>query len=381
MRVTGRVVTPAGVLDNGVVSVSRGRITSVTESASVHSGRWIVPGFVDIHVHGGGGYTFTTGDPDEARGAAAFHLRHGTTTMLASLVSSPFELMLAATKAYAPLVAEGVLAGVHFEGPYLSRIRCGAQNPAYLRDASVAELGTLIEAGGGTVRMVTLAPERPGALESIDLLVRHGVVAALGHTDATYEQTRAGIAAGATVGTHVFNGMRPPHHREPGPVFALLGAPSVVCEFVADGHHLHDGALAFATSVTGPDRAALVTDAMAAAGMPDGAYDLGGQQVTVSGGVARLTEGGSIAGSTLTMTAALRHAVHIGLSIVDACRMVSTTPANAIGLGTEVGAVRTGLRADLVELSEDLEVVRVMRAGKWLTPASRTKITTSRQKV
>ncbi|TML22149.1 MAG: N-acetylglucosamine-6-phosphate deacetylase, partial [Actinobacteria bacterium] len=144
MNVTGRVVTPSGVIDDGVVSVSDGRITSVSTSDTVHSGHWIVPGFVDIHVHGGGGYTFTTGDPEQARGAAAFHLRHGTTTLLASLVSSPFELMLAATKAYAPLVAEGVLAGVHFEGPYLSGVRCGAQNPAYLRDASVGELESLI---------------------------------------------------------------------------------------------------------------------------------------------------------------------------------------------------------------------------------------------
>jgi N-acetylglucosamine-6-phosphate deacetylase len=365
--VTGRVVTPEAVIEDGTVTISGPLITSVEPGSSVHSGHWIVPGFVDIHVHGGGGYTFTTGDPDQARGAAAFHLGHGTTTMLASLVSSPYELMLSATRGYAPLVAEGVLAGVHFEGPYLSEIRCGAQNPAYLRDASTEELTGLIEAGGGTVRMVTLAPERPGALDAIDLLVRHGVVAALGHTDATYEQTQQGIAAGATVGTHVFNGMRPPHHREPGPVFALLAAPSVVCELVADGTHLHDGALAFATTVTGPGRAALVTDAMGAAGMADGAYDLGGRQVVVADGVARLATNGAIAGSTLTMAAALRRTVHIGLSMVDACRMATTTPAAAIGLGTSVGALRAGLRADLVELSEDLEVVRVMRAGAWVS--------------
>jgi N-acetylglucosamine-6-phosphate deacetylase len=214
--------------------------------------------------------------------------------------------------------------------------------------------------------MVTLAPERTGALEAIDLLVRHGIVAAIGHTDATYEQTRAGIAAGATVATHLFNGMRPPHHREPGPVFALLAAPSVVCELVADGAHLHEGTFTFAATVAGPDRVALVTDAMDAAGMSDGTYDLGGLRVTVTDGVARLTEGGSIAGSTLTMAGAFRRAVHSGLSIVDACRMASTTPAAAIGAGTEVGAIRTGLRADLVELSESLDVVRVMRAGVWV---------------
>jgi N-acetylglucosamine-6-phosphate deacetylase len=192
--------------------------------------------------------------------------------------------------------------------------------------------------------------------------VSHGVVAAIGHTDATYEQTRAGVAAGATVGTHVFNGMRPPHHREPGPVFGLLGAASVVCEFVADGVHLHDGTLAFAAGVTGPARAALITDAMDAAGMPDGSYDLGGQDVVVAGRVARLARDGAIAGSTLTMDAALRQAVGAGIDLVDAARMAATTPARAIGLADR-GAVAPGLRADLVILAEDLTVKQVIRAG------------------
>ncbi len=366
MIVTGRVVTPEGIIESGAVETDGDRITSVGPDTTIHNGHFIVPGFVDMHVHGGGGYTFTTGEPDQARGAAAFHLAHGTTTLLASLVSSPFELMLAATKAYLPMVDESVLAGVHFEGPYLSELRCGAQNPRYLRDPSLPELTQLIEAGAGTVRMVTVAPERAGALDAIDFLVRHGIVAAVGHTDATYEQTVAAIRAGATVGTHVFNGMRPPHHRHPGPVFALLTAPSVVCEFVPDGAHVHDGALSFATTVTGPDRAALVTDAMSAAGMGDGTYDLGDRAVLVRAGVARLAGGGGgLAGSTLTMDAALRHAVHVGVPLVDACRMVATTPAAVLGLGTEAGALRAGLRADLVELSEDLQVVRVMRAGSW----------------
>jgi N-acetylglucosamine-6-phosphate deacetylase len=318
---------------------------------------------VDIHVHGGGGHTFTTGDADEAGLAAAFHLSRGTTTMLASLVSSPFELMLAATKAFAPLVADGVLAGIHFEGPYLSQLRCGAQNPAFLRDPSTVELTELVETGGGAVRMVTIAPERPGALDAIELLVRHGVVAAIGHTDASYEQTLAGVAAGGTVATHLFNGMRPVHHRQPGPILALLNSPSVVCELIADGVHLHDGVLTFAASAAGPGRTALVTDAMAAAGMGDGEYDLGSLAVTVSGGVARLGGDGAIAGS---MDAALRRAVGAGLSIVDASRMASGTPARAIGLASSVGALAPGLRADLVELSEDLHVVRVMRAGVWV---------------
>ncbi|HEX5540864.1 MAG TPA: N-acetylglucosamine-6-phosphate deacetylase [Micromonospora sp.] len=366
VRISGKVVTPTGVIQQGCVETDGDRITAVAEYPSTHDGHWIVPGFVDIHTHGGGGHTFTTGDADQARGAAAFHLSHGTTTLLASLVSSPYELMRSATAAFAPLVTEGVLAGLHFEGPYLSAARCGAQNPEYLRDASVDELSTLLDLGRGAVRMVTLAPERDGVLDAITLLVERGVVAAVGHTDATYEQTLAAIAAGASVATHLFNGMRPPHHREPGPVLALLAAAGVVCELVADGVHLHDGTLSFATTVAGPDRAALVTDAMAAAGMPDGEYELGGQGVVVTDRVARLARDGSIAGSTLTMDAALRRSVDLGISMVDACLMAATTPAHAIGLGESVGALVPGLRADLVELDDDLRVTRVMRGGVWV---------------
>jgi N-acetylglucosamine-6-phosphate deacetylase len=203
-------------------------------------------------------------------------------------------------------------------------------------------------------------------LDAIKLLRAHDVVAAIGHTDATYEQTMAAVAAGATVGTHLFNGMRPPHHRAPGPVFALLGAPEVTCELVADGYHLHDGTLTFAAAAAGPRRVALVTDAMAAAGMPDGEYELGGQTVVVAGRAARLARDGSIAGSTLTMAEAVRRTVHAGVSLVDAIRMASLSPATAVGLADTVGALAPGLRADLVELDANLEVVRVMRAGDWL---------------
>jgi N-acetylglucosamine-6-phosphate deacetylase len=366
LRVNGKVVTPTGVIRQGCVEVDGSRITAVAEYPSVRDGHWILPGFVDMHTHGGGGHTFTTGDAEQARRAAAFHLGHGTTTLLASLVSAPFALMRDATAAFAPLVDSGVLAGIHLEGPYLSSARCGAQNPEFLRDPSTDELAELIEQGAGAIRMVTLAPERDGALAAIKLLTSHRVVAAIGHTDATYDETRAAVAAGASVATHLFNGMRPVHHREPGPVLALLDAPNVVCELVADGVHLHDGTLTFAASVAGPERAALITDAMAAAGMADGEYELGGQAVTVTDGVARLSRDGAIAGSTLTMDAALRHAVAAGIPMADAARMVATTPARAIGLGDRIGALQVGLRADLVVLDEELNVVRVMRDGAWV---------------
>jgi N-acetylglucosamine-6-phosphate deacetylase len=362
-----RVVAGDRLIEHGYVRIEGELIADVGEAdpSTVHSGSTVVPGFVDIHVHGGGGATFTTGDADAARATAAFHLRHGTTTLLASLVSSPFELMATAVKAFAPLVSEGVLAGLHFEGPYLSAARCGAQNPAHLRPPSLDELTTLLDAAGGAVRMVTLAPELPGALDAIRLLVGRGVVAAIGHTDASYEETQAGIAAGATVGTHLFSGMPSPHHRHPGPVFALLGAPAITCELIVDGIHLHDGTVAFAAGVAGPGRTALVTDAMAAAGMPEGRYELGGQSVDVKDGAARLTRDGSLAGSTLTMAAALRHTVHAGVSLVDAARMASTTPAHAIGLERTIAP---NAKADLVQLDEHLRVQAVYRNGRLVTP-------------
>lgn len=359
MTVSGRIVTPTGIVQ-GRLSVAGDRITAVRKGKA--EDQWILPGFVDIHNHGGGGHTFTTGDAEAARGAAEFHLGHGTTTLLASLVSAPFEVMREAVTAFGPLVADGVIAGIHFEGPYLSQIRCGAQNPAFLRDPDLGELAELSKLAEGTLRMVTIAPERAGALEAIRVLAEQGIVAAIGHTDGTFEQVRAGIETGATVATHLFNGMRPLLHREPGPVVALLDSPSVVCELVADGVHLHDGTLAFAAHAAGPARAALITDAMAAAGMPDGEYDLGGRTVVVADRVARLKEGGSIAGSTLTMDAALRQAVGAGLSIVDAAAMAATTPARVLGLDKRLAA---GCDADLVVLDDQLRVRQVMRAGTW----------------
>jgi N-acetylglucosamine-6-phosphate deacetylase len=333
---------------------------------------WILPGFVDMHCHGGGGHSFLAGDPAAARGAAAFHLRHGTTTMLASLVSAPYEQTREATAALAPLVDDGVIAGVHLEGPYLSLRRCGAQHPNHLRDPSTQELNELIELAGPAIRMVTLAPELPGALATITLLVEGGVVAAVGHTDASYEQAREAVAAGVSVATHLFNGMPPVHHRDPGPVLALLEADTVTCELIADGVHLHEATLAFAAGYAGPHRTALVTDALDAAGMPDGSYEFSGQAVTVAHGVARLAAAGAsegaLAGSTLTMDAALRRTVAAGVPLVDAARMAATTPARVVGLADRVGAVAAGLRADLVELDQHLRVTRVMRAGRWLAP-------------
>jgi N-acetylglucosamine-6-phosphate deacetylase len=368
MKLRGRVVTPEGVRSDALVRLEDGRIAEVSpigRSRMARSAAWILPGFIDTHVHGGGGHTFTTGDPEQARGVIEFHRRHGTTTMLASLVTAARQQTYDAAARLAPLVHSGDLAGVHLEGPYLSPARCGAQNPAHLRNPDLTELTELLALG--VVRTVTIAPELPDALAAIRKLRAAGVVVAVGHTDATYEQTQAAVEAGASVATHLGNAMRPVHQRDPGPIVALLGADDVVCEQIADGVHLHEGMLRHVVRAAGPSRVALVTDAMAAAGMPDGEYDLGGQVVGVASGVARLVVSGNIAGSTLTMDAALRRVVQSGVSISDAAMMAASTPARVLGLDTEVGSIAPGLRADVVLLDEDLSVMSVLRAGVPVT--------------
>jgi N-acetylglucosamine-6-phosphate deacetylase len=360
-----RVVTPAGVLDPGWVEVAGGRIAAVGLGGTP-TGLTVVPGFVDIHVHGGGGASFLSTDPDQAARAVAFHRRHGTTTTLASLLTAPLDTLERQLCALADLCADGLLAGIHLEGPWLSNARRGAHDPAFLRPPAPPEVRRLLTAGGSALRMVTLAPELDGGLDAVRAVVAAGAVAAIGHTDATYEVARASIDAGARLGTHLFNGMRPVHHREPGPVVALLEDDRVAVELVNDGTHLHPAIVHGVVAVVGPDRVALITDAIVGAGMGDGEYELGGLRVRVGGGVARLASTGSIAGSTLTMDAAFRRAiVDVGLPLEVAARLTSATPAHSLGLG-DIGAIEPGRRADLVVLDGKLEVVAVMARGAWV---------------
>jgi N-acetylglucosamine-6-phosphate deacetylase len=368
-----RVVLPDRVLDPGVVRVDGDRIVAVEAGnappdAIELTGYTLVPGLVDLHVHGGGGGSFPTGDPDQARTAAAYHLRHGTTSTVASLVTATPEDLRRATDVLAGLCDDGTLAGIHLEGPFLAAARCGAHDPALLLAPDLALLDRLLTAGRGHVRHVTVAPELTGAREAIAYLRTHGVVAAVGHTDASYAQTAAAYAAGATLVTHLFNAMRPLHHRAPGPIGATLADPAVVCEVIGDGVHLDDGTVAMLFATLGAERIALVTDAMAAAGRPDGAYTLGGLAVEVHGGTARTTSG-AIAGGTATLAAVLRRAVRAGVPLVDAVRAATLTPARAVGLDDR-GAVTAGRRADLCVLDADLRPAAVLRAGRRVSSAS-----------
>ena len=375
----GRVVTPDGVLSPGWIRLAGSRIDAVGLGEPPGptrlpltdlGGAWVLPGFVDMHVHGGGGTSFTEGTAEDARRAAAFHRRNGSTTMLASLVTAPLADLEARAAMLAGLAAEGVIAGLHLEGPFLAAARCGAQDPRHMIAPDVAAFASLHAAAAGHLRVITLAPELPGATDLITAAVQAGVIAAVGHTDATADITAAAVDAGATHATHLFNGMRPLHHREPGPVGALLDRDEVSCEVIADGVHLHDTAVRLVARAVGPGRLVLITDATAAAGMPDGRYRLGSMHVDVAGGVARLAgdrePGTAIAGSTATMAGVVRHAIAAGLPVTGVAAAASANPARVLGLGDRTGALRPGLAADLVVCDEDFRLAAVMRHGEWL---------------
>jgi N-acetylglucosamine-6-phosphate deacetylase len=377
------VAMPGGVQSPGWIKVAGGVIEAVGPAEPPGPapgggqpdvrGHWALPGFIDMHVHGGGGASFTEGDAQGASRAAAFHRRHGTTRIIASLVTAPADVLAGRASLLADLADDHVIDGIHLEGPFLSAARCGAQDPRYLLAPDIAVFERLHAAARGWLRMITIAPELPGATGLIRAATSAGVIAAAGHTDASAEVTSAAVDAGITHATHLFNGMRPLGHREPGPAGALLDR-QVSCEVIADGAHLHDATVRLVARAAGPGNLVLVTDAMTAAGMADGSYQLGELAVTVSGGVARLTGApgqpgtpGAIAGSTATMDAVIRRAIaSVGLGVAEVAQAAATTPARRLGLGEVTGALRPGLAADIVLLDEALRVTAVVARGQLL---------------
>ena len=368
------LVTPAGTVEHATVAIRGSSVVSCGRPAPPqveveHVSGWLVPGFVDIHVHGGGGFDYATEDPEEAVAGRAFHAAHGTTTSFASLVSAPVDVLGRQLRTLAALVGDGVFAGIHLEGPFLSDGHRGAHDPDCLIPPDPETVERLLEAGGAALRMITIAPELPGALSAIHRFVRAGVRVAVGHTDADLDTVQAALDAGASMATHLFNAMPAIHHREPGPVPALLNDPRVAIELIADGFHLHPAVLATAARAAGTDRTMLITDAMAAAGMPDGDFHLGGLDVAVRDQMARLVRPdgrpGSIAGSTLTMGAAFETMAGVVGDIAAVAAMASTNAARHFGLA-DVGRIEPGARADLCVVDDAGALLRVMQAGRWL---------------
>ncbi|WP_409058383.1 N-acetylglucosamine-6-phosphate deacetylase [Streptomyces sp. SYP-A7185] len=379
-----QVVLPTGTLSNGRVIVDGTRIadggTSLLERGrepggapadaevvQLGSDHWVVPGFVDLHNHGGGGASFTSGTVEDVLKGVHTHRLHGTTTVVASTVTGEMDFLAQRAGMLSELAEQGDIAGVHFEGPFISPCRKGAHSEVLLRDPDPAEVRKLIDAARGRAKMLTLATELPGGIDSVRLLAEHGVIAAIGHTDATYEQTVEAIDAGATVATHLYNAMPGLGHRTPGPIAALLEDERVTVELINDGTHLHPASFELAFHHAGAARTALITDAMDAAGFGDGRYMLGPLEVEVKDSVARLVEGGSIAGSTLTLDRAFKRSVTVdGLSVDDVVRAISANPAKLLGMYDTVGSLEPGKDADLVILDAEFALVGVMRKGDWV---------------
>ncbi|GAA2842391.1 N-acetylglucosamine 6-phosphate deacetylase [Leucobacter komagatae] len=327
------------------------------------SGAILSPGFIDIHVHGGGGAANEDG-AEAIHRVLATHREHGTTRAVLSLVTGrpTDQLGHLATIAELTATTPGVL-GSHLEGPFLADSHRGAHDPEMLRSPEPAETAAMLEAAAGTLRQITLAPELPGAGAAVRAFVEAGVAVAVGHTSATYEQAAAAFDAGASILTHTFNAMPGLHHRAPGPIAAAFEAPHVTLEVINDGVHVHP-ALVELVFRQAPGRVALITDAMVAACAHDGDYMLGSLPVRVDAGVARLVADGAIAGSTLTLDAALRQAVHAcGVELSEALRALTATPARAIGRGHDLGSLRPGALADAVLLDDALHVKRVWVEG------------------
>jgi len=382
LALAGRLVTTAGILDEGVLEVRPDGTIGYVGPASGWPGPapepagTIAPGFVDIHCHGGGGHTVTSPDPAEVAAAAAHHLSCGTTTMLASLVSAPAAELVAAITAIAAVAATGSpVVGCHVEGPFMDPAHRGAHDPAYLRLPDTGELATWLAAGAGdagrpAVRMVTLAPELPGAAAAIAFLERSGVVVGLGHTGADARGFGAALRSlRRPLVTHLFNGMEPLHHRKPGPVAAALDAlarGATHVELIADGVHVADETVHMVFAVGRGRNVVLVSDAMVAAGMPDGDFELGSVRVRVADGRALTrTEPPSLAGGTSHAADLVRRCVvKAGVDPVAAVAAATATPAALLGLDDR-GRLATGLRADLVVLDPDWRVRRVMRGGEW----------------
>lgn len=369
-----RLVLPSGV-DTGSVEISGDRIASVgqpqtmvaTDDVVNLGGGYLVPCYVDIHCHGGAGADFGSADEDQLDAASRFHAQHGSARLLASIVTAPIAALCQQLSVIADAVEAGDtnLTGAHLEGPFLSPARCGAHNPAFLARPDIGAFAKLLDAARGQLTMITIAPELPGAGELIDTAVAAGVIVAVGHTDATYEQAFAAFDRGATVATHLFNGMRPVHHREPGPVLAALDA-GVACEVINDGVHVHPAVTRLVDS-RDPDQLVFITDAVSASGVGDGTFHLGGQEVTVSAGQARLIRTGSLAGSTLTMDEAVRRGVfECGLPVERAVAAATVNPARLLNIADSVGSIAAGKVADLLHLDDDLRIVGQMRAGVWL---------------
>jgi N-acetylglucosamine-6-phosphate deacetylase len=377
---TARAITPTTeILDAGIL-IREGVIEAIGPRADISlpsgaseisaSGQTAIPGFIDVHIHGAGGHDVMEGTEQAMAAVANMLARHGTTSFLATTVTaSPDDTCRGVegiaryiTQQFGAAQPRAEVLGIHYEGPFISKVRRGVHPAEWVQLPSADLLQRFLHAAAGNARIVTIAPEVLGAVPCIRAARDAGVVVAMGHTDATYEQARAGIALGVRHAVHVYNAMRPFSHRDSGVIGAVLTSSEVTAELIADGVHVEEAAMRILLQAKGAGRVILISDGLSATGMPDGKYMLGQLEVTVSGGICRNSEG-KLAGSTLTLDRALRNVVALGVPLQDAVRMLTANPAKLLGIEFKKGALRTGSDADIVLLDENLQVTNVWTRG------------------
>jgi N-acetylglucosamine-6-phosphate deacetylase len=328
------------------------------------------PGFIDVHIHGAGGSDVMEGSNSALTAVAKNLAAHGTTSFVATTVTAATETICKSSKGISEYIGiqhlsadfRAEVLGIHFEGPFLSPERRGVHPLEFLKLPTAELLNKFLDAAGGHALILTIAPELLGAIPCIDAARKAGLVVGIGHTDATYEQARAAIARGAHHAVHVYNAMRPFSHRDSGVIGAVLTSPEVTAELIADGVHVDEIAMKMLLQTKCATGVILISDGISATGMPDGQYNLGPLQVSVSGGVARNSEG-KLAGSTLTLDRALRNIVQLGTPLADALQMLTLNPAKLLGIEFKKGSLRAGADADIVLLDQSLNVTRVWTRG------------------
>ena len=378
--INGTIITPFQLINGKAIIVEKGKILEIKNEEEINKlmlngtevieakNKFVVPGYINIHVHGGGGSDVMDGNYEAINQIAITHSRFGTTAFLPTTMTMSKDKIIRSLRSICEAVKKGTagaeILGIHMEGPYINPEKKGAQKEEEIKKISIEEFLEFNQASGNLIRLVTIAPEMPGAIGLIKYLYKQGIIASVGHTNATYVQTQAGIQAGLSHVTHTFDAMRGLHHREPGVVGAALTSPELTVEIIADGIHIHPIVLKILTKIKEGEKIVLITDAMRAAGMPEGVYDLGGQEVTVKKGRARLKDG-TLAGSVLTMDKAVKNMVtKVGIPLPKAIQMASYNPAKSIGIDDKKGSLEPGKDADIVILNKNLETELTIVAGK-----------------
>ncbi|HEY6944577.1 MAG TPA: N-acetylglucosamine-6-phosphate deacetylase [Candidatus Acidoferrum sp.] len=377
----GRALTPASEISDAGILIRDGVIEAVGPRSSMSlptdgtevraTEKTAAPGFVDIHIHGAGGHDVMEASSEALDGVTRKVAEFGTTSLLATTVTaSPDDICRAAegislfiTQQHAAKESQAEILGIHFEGPFISKVRPGVHPVGWIQSPSADLLGRFLQAAEGNARLITIAPEVLGAIPCMEAARKAGLIVSVGHTDANYEQTRLAIAHGARSATHTYNAMRPFTHRDPGVIGAVLTSPEVNAELIADGMHVEEAAMKLLLQAKGYERVILVSDGLSATGMPDGKYVLGDFEIIVTNGVCR-NAAGILAGSTLTLDRALRNIVNLGVSLASAVRMLTLNPASLLGIEFKKGALRVGADADVLLLDQSLHVTDVWARGR-----------------